>query len=247
MAVEEDLSKPLQQQQEKEEDAVDVSSLEAPPVPSSPSRVVKKRRGTHSHSRSRNELLETLPARSPAQIFRNLLALEQSLRIQYTEVAQSRRKHLLFFCVLLTAIAYFHYSVFFSPSIYRLFSFLNKVGLVTTVIIMGLFYLTGLYHKTFVDYPRFLHTTNKGLRPFNVKLVRVHRTWRESLIALIWDPAYSCREGGLVKIVLSPRSFSTETIEGWEIYRQEYWEREYNRRLRRKLNPAPKRVAKPVK
>ncbi|KAA8914576.1 hypothetical protein TRICI_002864 [Trichomonascus ciferrii] len=98
---------------------------------------------------------------------------------------------------------------------------------------MGLFYLTGLYSKTFVEYPRFIHSTNRGLRGFNIKLVKLQKSWRERLVGLCWDPSYSDRPGRLVKIVLSTRMFTPETIEGWEIYRQEYWERELDRAVKR--------------
>lgn len=183
-------------------------------------------------SRGRNEL-EVLPPNSSAQVFRNLLVLEESLREQYRELAQSRRKHVVFFMCLLAGLTYFCYAVFVQPSIYGLFSFLQRVGLLASAITLGLFYLTGLYSKTFVEYPRFIHSTNRGLRALNVKLVKLHKSWRERIIGLCWDPGHCDRPGRLVKIVLSTRSFTPETIEGWEIYRHEYWERELGRAVKR--------------
>jgi hypothetical protein len=183
-------------------------------------------------SRGRNEI-DMLPPNSSAQVFRNLLILEESLREQYKELSLSRRKHVVFFMCLLSGLVYFFYAVFIQPSIYGLFSFLQRVGFLASAITMGLFYLTGLYSKTFVEYPRFIYSTNKGLRAFNIKLVKLQKSWRERIIGLCWDPSYSDRPGKLVKIVLSTRMFTPETIEGWEIYRQEYWERELDRAVKR--------------
>lgn len=181
-----------------------------------------------------------MPPNSSAAVYRNLLALEQSIRTQYLEMVQKRRKNLTFFVILCMAMAYFSYTVFVEPSIYGLFSFLQRVGFISTLITVGLFLLTGLYSQTFVEYPRFLGSTNKGLRSFNVKVVRVKSTWKEALIRAIWAPGYTSRPGRLVKVVLSTRAFSSETIEGWEIYRQEYWEREHDRMMRRHRAPAAK-------
>lgn len=202
------------------------SKTKRPRRPSTP------RGGSRPPSRTRNEL-DSLPPYSSAQVFRNLLVLEESLRIQYKDLSLSRRKHIIFFSFLLTAMLYFLYAVFLSPSIYRLFSFLQRVGFLASTITMGLFYLTGLYTKTFVEYPRFIYSTNKGLRPYNLKLVKTPKNWKERFIGLFWDPSYMAQPGRLIKVVLSTRVFTPETIEGWEIYRQEYWERELERVIKR--------------
>uniref|UniRef100_A0A060T5I6 ARAD1C05764p n=1 Tax=Blastobotrys adeninivorans TaxID=409370 RepID=A0A060T5I6_BLAAD len=211
---------------------------EPSPNKRSPRHSRRRRSTSRAGSRTRNEILESMPPNSSAAVYRNLLALEQSIRTQYLEMVQKRRKNLTFFVILCMAMAYFSYAVFVEPSIYGLFSFLQRVGFISTLITVGLFLLTGLYNQTFVEYPRFLGSANKGLRSFNVKVVRVKSTWKEALIRAIWAPGYTSRPGRLVKIVLSTRAFSSETIEGWEIYRQEYWEREHDRMIRRHRTPA---------
>jgi hypothetical protein len=48
----------------------------------------------------------------------------------------------------------------------------------------------------------------------------------------LWNPSYTSSPGRLIKIVFNTRVFSAETIEGWEIYRQEYWDRVIERMKR---------------
>jgi Spo7-like protein len=194
--------------------------------------------GDHHHSRSNSSASTTaeqsISFKHPLQTFRNLLIMEQSLRQQYVAMAVSRRKHVLFFSFLILSSLYFGYAMFINPSIYRLVNFFDQLMFMASIVILGLFYLTGLYTKAFVYSPRFIHNANKGLRPFNVKLVRVPRTWKEYTISLLWDPRYASAQGRLVKLILSARAFNPEIVEGWEIYRNEYWERENIRKRRLK-------------
>lgn len=192
------------------------------------------RRGGRSSSRSSSVAVdEEAELQSPYQMFRNTLIVEESFRQQYQGMAISRRKHILFFCILVLTTGYYTYSVFINPSIYKMFNFFDRLMLMGTVITLGLFHLTGLYTKTFIYEPRFVYSINKGLRPFNMKLVKIRKTWAEYILGLFYNPAYQSRPGRLVKLVLSARTFNQEIVESWEMYRQDYWDREWERYRRR--------------
>jgi hypothetical protein len=192
-----------------------------------------KKSGTHNRSDSAVKKWGEEVALSQ-QIFSTLIVMEESLRRQYIELSISRRRHVLFFSVLVLAAVYFSYGVFVSPSMYWVINIVDRLMAFTCYITLGLFYLTGLYHKAFVVAPRFILDANKGLRLFNVKLVRVPTTWRETIGRTVWSPVYSQQPENIVKLVLSTRAFSPDTIEAWEIYRQDYFDRERERALRRK-------------
>lgn len=187
----------------------------------------KRRKSSIRHSRD----LTALPHTAPAQVYRNLLIAEESFREQYVEVCRSRRKLSVFFFLLALLTAYATWAVFIHPSVYTGVDAAHKLLWTVCSITAGLFYLTGLYRKAFVVSPLFIHNSNKGLRSFNLKLVKQPSiSWRESFMRLVFDPVYSVSGGGgLVKLVLSARSFSSETIEAWELYRHDYWEREHHR------------------
>ncbi len=155
-----------------------------------------------------------------ANVYHNLLILEQSLRHQYVELRARRYKYLAFLVLLLAWIGIFFYAVFVSSISYAYVDLLNRICLGSGVISGVLFRLTGLYEKTLV-YPRkFVPITNKGLRQFNVRLVHMPRGW------------FQLREkpGGTVMLVVLGRAFGGEFREGWELYRDAYWQRENERR-----------------
>lgn len=189
---------------------------------------------THSRSSSASSfttrLLPVEPAPyHPANVYRNLLIMEESLRTEYVQLRFTRRIYTIFFLCLIAGTVVLSYYVFLNPSIYRGVHFFNRLGLMILLVTIVLFYISGSYSTTLVHSRRFIHNTNKGLHTFNVKLVKIPPTWLESLVDLVWAPAYASRPGRVVKLVLSPRAFNPDTIEGWEIYRQEYWNREYER------------------
>lgn len=174
------------------------------------------------------------PVGIPQQIFSTLMIMEESLRRQYVELAVSRRRHVLFFFGLVIAAVYYSYAVFVAPSMYWVLNVVDRLLVFTCYITLGLFYLTGLYRRAFVVAPRFVSDANKGLRLFNVKLVRVPPTWGEAIIRATWSPVYARRPEDIVKLVLSTRAFSADTIEAWEVYRQEYFDKERERAQRRR-------------
>jgi hypothetical protein len=217
------------------------ATLAAPPSPSTSVRPNRRRKS--SSARSIGSQSESIPPSSPAQVFRNLLISEESFREQYIILAKSRRKHIIFFSILVGSMTYFTYSVFVDPSIYRAINFFDRLMFMVSGITLGLFYLTGLYNNAFLYSPKFIHNANKGIRTLNIKIVKIPPTWKESILRLVWDPVYCSQQGQLIKIVLSSRVFTTDTIDAWEIYRQDYWLRENERVRRVGKRPSP---AKPT-
>ncbi|ODQ65528.1 Spo7-domain-containing protein [Nadsonia fulvescens var. elongata DSM 6958] len=207
-----------------------------------------KRRGRRSESgrRSRGSMssgssmaASILTCNSPTAIswnatshlYANLLVLEESLRTQYVKQRLIRRKYSLFYFSLIALIIYLAYCQLFNPSPYRYLYIFSTLALVSAFITFGIFHLMGLYTKLIVHPKKFLLYTNKGIRTFNVKMVRVPSSWKQTVFKLLRHRSYRYRGGDLVKLVLIPRAFSSDVREGWEIYRQEYWDRENHRRV----------------
>lgn len=152
---------------------------------------------------------------TPSEVYSNLLILEESLRQQYVHLRNTQRKYSTFYFVLVSLTVYFVYTQLV-PSLYSYVLFFHRFCLIATLATLGLFHLSGMYTKKLV-YPRkFLYNSNRGLRAFNVKLVKTHGYLSST-----------------VQLVMNTRVFSTETVEQWEEYRQGYWERE--RRKKRRL------------
>ncbi|KAJ9614552.1 Nem1-Spo7 phosphatase regulatory subunit [Cladophialophora chaetospira] len=224
--------------------------------------------------------LSTLPS-SPPQIYLNLLILESSLRAQYLHLV-SRRRLNTFFLLLLAAWNFlFFYALFLRPredgtglggSVYWVVETSEKLalmgGIVTLLLVLG----TGQWERG-IRWPRkWLGTTNRGLRTFNLRVVIIRkRFWREALGHLsfllpfgLWREAGGsdwhfvehetgqiieedlARGGDGIMLLLLPKSFSPEFRQNWEEYRTEYWEKENERRtgLRRKLDVARRAKAK---
>ena len=94
----------------------------------------KRRSSGPQPPRIKNEL-DTLPYSAPAQVFRNVLIVEESLRQQYATLVVSRRKHVLFFSLLVLATFYFSYSVFVAtPSAYVIMNFIHRVGFIASLV-----------------------------------------------------------------------------------------------------------------
>ncbi|KAI5845082.1 Spo7-like protein-domain-containing protein [Morchella snyderi] len=111
---------------------------------------------------------------SPNQVYLNLLILEASLRSQYLHHLARRRKFTFFVVLLLAWNAYFLHRIFdLGGSPYYYIYHLEWLGLLGGCVTAALYYATGLYEKTIVEPRRFVSTANRGLRGFNVKLVKV--------------------------------------------------------------------------
>ncbi|OAL39199.1 hypothetical protein AYO20_01517 [Fonsecaea nubica] len=247
------------------------------PLPSAPLHSLGKQASEQS---SLDPLLATLPS-SPPQIYLNLLILESSLRAQYLHLVSRRRLNTFFLLLLAAWNSLFFYALFLRPredgtglggSVYWVVETSEKLALMGGIVTVLLVWGTGQWERG-IRWPRkWLGTTNRGLRGFNLRVVRIRgKFWREMLGHLsfllpfgLWREAGGSdwhlveHENGLVieedlaeggdaiMLLLLPKSFSPEFRENWEDYRTEYWEKENERRagLRRKLNTLRRAKAK---
>ncbi|KAK0354536.1 Nem1-Spo7 phosphatase regulatory subunit [Friedmanniomyces endolithicus] len=142
------------------------ASITAPTPPTSPSTA---------------DPLSNLPS-SPPQIYLNLLILESSLRLQYLSLRSRLQLHTLLLLLLGVWVGAFTYLLFFRPredgsgvggSVYWVVETTEKLGWCGGVVTTCLFWGTGMYERG-VRWPRkFVSTTNRGLRGFNMKVVVV--------------------------------------------------------------------------
>lgn len=231
---------------------------------------------------SPDPLLSTLPS-SPPQIYLNLLILESSLRAQYLHLVGRRRLNTFFLLLLALWNGFFFYALFLRPredgtglggSVYWVIETSEKLALMGGVVTVLLVWGTGQWERG-IRWPRkWLGTTNRGLRGFNLRVVVIRgKLWREMLGHLSFLlPLRIFREAGgfdwhlvehedgtiveedlakggdHIMLLLLPKSFSPEFRENWEEYRTEYWEKENERRagLRRKLNAHRRARAKEI-
>lgn len=165
---------------------------------------------------------------SPESVYTNLIIVEHSLRSQFVELQRSRRWGLLFFWSTVAGAAFMTYRARYVPSEYRSVRLLCQFLTVAFYISIGLFFLTGMYSKTFKVAPKFLPDTNKGMRSLNIRLVRTGTSLSEKVARLV-NPVYSKSLVGPVKLDLSTREFSPSFIEEWELFRDEYWKKQAKR------------------
>ncbi|CCF60434.1 hypothetical protein KAFR_0K00790 [Kazachstania africana CBS 2517] len=119
---------------------------------------------------------------SPASmIFRNLLILEDDLRRQAREQKQLRRKYTAFLSLMAGLAGFTIYELFFNTSEYvkGIYRFFLQLTLCFIIITISLFNISGQYRRTIIIPRRFFNSTNKGIRQFNVRLVRVKSSWDE--------------------------------------------------------------------
>ncbi|CAK4032657.1 related to SPO7 [Lecanosticta acicola] len=136
-----------------------------------------------------NDPRDALPS-SPPQIYLNMLILESSLRLQYISLRARLRLHLLLVVGLAAWNLLFTYLLFFRPredgsgvggSVYWVLEAAEKLGFFSGVITLCLFWGTGMYDRG-VRWPRkFISTTNRGLRGFNLKVVVVKGSFLSEL------------------------------------------------------------------
>lgn len=213
---------------------------------------------------------------SPASmIFRNLLIIEDDLRQQARQQKYLKWQYTSFLSTLAGVEGFATYELFLIESGIKGF---YRVALQFTwcfiMITLFFFYISGQYKRTMVLPRRFFNSTNKGLRQFNVRLVKVQPSYDELLTDFIrfisktiaqsnvsflskvmkideantiiqfWKSVViqsQPRVGAVdVRLVLSPRAFSAEVREGWEIYRDEFWAREGARRRKQVDEPKHK-------
>lgn len=136
---------------------------------------------------------DSLPS-SPPQIYLNLLILESSLRLQYLSLRARLRLHLLLLAALSAWILVFTYLLYFRPredgsgvggSVYWVFETTEKLAWGGGVVTACLFYATGMYERG-VRWPRkFISTTNRGLRQFNLKVVVIRGSFLSELLGWV--------------------------------------------------------------
>jgi Spo7-like protein len=108
----------------------------------------------------------------------------------------------------------------------------HRLSLVGGILTLLLYYISSLLHRTLIYPKKYLPHTNKSLRQFNLKLVPnpVSHPWRSlPFVRWIFRPKRHLGEGG-VKVVLNQRGgIEGEFIEGWEMFREDFWEEEERR------------------
>lgn len=183
------------------------SSITAPTDPPPPS--------SHHPTTSANDPRDNLPS-SPPQIYLNLLILESSLRLQYLSLRARLRLHLVLVAALTAWLATFTYLLFLRPredgsgvggSVYWVLETCEKLAWTGGVVTALLFWGTGMYERG-VRWPRrFVGTTNRGLRGFNLKVVLVRGGWVEELIGWlgVLDPLGWWGESRKVRFQVVPR------------------------------------------
>ncbi|KAI5959015.1 SPO7 [Candida pseudojiufengensis] len=110
------------------------------------------------------------------KVFRNLLILEESMREQVIQQRAMRRKYLIFLTILCSIIGALTHHLFIldiSVSSTGTKRIILQFFLISTIITLLLYHLSGEYQKTIVLPRKFLSSTNKGLRQLNVRLVKI--------------------------------------------------------------------------
>ncbi|EDK36888.2 hypothetical protein PGUG_00986 [Meyerozyma guilliermondii ATCC 6260] len=139
-------------------------------------------------ARSKTEYVSSGYTSTPAtgKIFRNLLLLEENLRQQVIQQRAMRRKYLTFLailCSLSASIAHQLYFVEKTPTGTK--RVILQFSLLALLVTLMLYHLSGEYQKTIVLPRRFLSSTNKGLRQFNIRLVKIKIPLSDSIIDLV--------------------------------------------------------------
>ncbi|AET38335.1 Nem1-Spo7 phosphatase regulatory subunit SPO7 Ecym_2622 [Eremothecium cymbalariae DBVPG len=133
------------------------------------------RRRRRSSSRASSKNLKSTTDISPAsKIFRNLLILEDDLRRQAKEQKLLKWQFTLFLSSLMGVAGFAFYELYFSQeSVQGLYRMMLQFLFMFIMITVILFHLSGEYRRTIVIPRKFFTNTNKGIRQFNVKLVKV--------------------------------------------------------------------------
>lgn len=182
--------------------------------------------------------LSSLPS-SPECIYQNLLILEASLRAQYLSLKARLRLYLILMAALTAWLTTFTYLLFLRPredgkgaggSPYWVVDMAEKLGWTGGVVTAGLVWATGMWDRG-VRWPRrWVSTTNRGLRVFNLKIVVIRRSWWHELLAyLLFQDLLSGKVRGMT-FELIPRDIEKSHANNdkdlarlWERSRRELW------------------------
>lgn len=239
-------------------------------------------RRTHASTPSITDTshLSSLPS-SPPQIYLNLLILEASLRSQYLHLLSRRRLNTFFLLLLLLWNGFFTWALFLRPredgtglggSVYWVVETLEKIFFIGGIVTVLLVKATGQWERGIRWPRRWLGTTNRGLRGFNLRVVVIKGKWWSEMLGHfafllpfgLWREAGGrdwhwveaedgraveedlAKGGNHIMLLLLPKNFSSEFRENWEGYRTEYWERENERRalLKKKVRQTRRSKAK---
>lgn len=160
-------------------EAIGFGSANSSAVKNSPTTHRRRSTSKESSIRSRRNSAHISPT---SMIFRNLLIMEDDLRNQ-ARYQKILRWQYTFFVSILAGVAGFsiyelHFSDVVMKGIYRFFLQFTVCFIPVT---LALFHLSGQYRRTMIIPKRFYASTNKGIRQFNIRLVKVPSTWDESL------------------------------------------------------------------
>lgn len=150
------------------------------------SQVVSGRKRSSSRTSSGKNVKSSSDITSASKIFRNLLILEDDLRHQARRQKILKWEFTIFLSCLAGVAGFAFYELYFTQeAIAGFHRFILQFLLLFIAITVALFHLGGEYRRTIVIPRRFFTSTNKGIRQFNVKLVKVHSTWNEQFTDLV--------------------------------------------------------------
>lgn len=143
-------------------------------------------RRRRSSSRASSKNLKSSEISPISMVFRNLLILEDGLRIQSKEQRMLKWQFTLFLAGMAGIAAFSFYELYFSSEdvtgLYRMGLQFLMIFISVTI---ALFHLSGEYKRTMIIPRRFFVNANKGMRQFNLKLVKVKSTWLQKYIDTI--------------------------------------------------------------
>lgn len=153
------------------------------------------RSGSRTRSRSTSRMIrDGKDYMQPTQIFKSLFIMEHSLCEQYIQQTNLRYRYLFFLIIMVMILSIGVWGSFFLNvdqlvddrkyilDYTRLFC---RFGSFILVITLMLFYFSGMYHRTISRPRQFLTSTNRGLRQFNIKLVKIRTSIYEKIIKMI--------------------------------------------------------------
>lgn len=206
----------------------------APPPDVSPSQVAASARtSTHQNPVTApiapgptqpHDPRDALPS-SPPQIYLNLLILEASIRLQYLTLRARLRLHMLLLAGLAAWISTFTYFLYFRPredgsgvggSVYWVLETTYKFAWGIGVVTACLLYATGMYERGFRWPRKFVSTTNRGLRHFNLKIVITRGSMFRELFS--WYNAGWLGESRSISYTLLPQGIDALDAKGhWNL------------------------------
>lgn len=139
-----------------------------------------ERRRSNSRTSSGRNVKSSNDISSASKIFRNLLILEDDLRGQAHKQKVLKWQFTIFLSCLMGVAGFAFYQLYFTgDSVKGLHRYALQFVLLFIGITVALFHLGGEYRRTIIIPRKFFTSTNKGIRQFNIKLVKVHSTWNE--------------------------------------------------------------------